>query len=231
MVVPVKDVPQPSGQSVTLQAMATGRAVVLSRTRGLWAPAELRDGGNVMLVPPADPVELAHTVNLLLDDRARATALGEAAQGERPARCHDGAIRGTVARSVSTSVGGRLMSFRTKPRAAMVHTRRLLRPARTYVDWMSSRRDGADLSVFHEYVPPPSGGGHQFIRALSRELAAPRADSRIEPHLGVDEDVPLQLVQLRRSRLRRFARDDVRMVHRVDGPIGVYRGFDDGTDG
>jgi glycosyltransferase involved in cell wall biosynthesis len=32
------------------------------------------------------------------------------------------------------------------------------------------------------------------------------------------------------GRLRRFARDDVRMVHRVDGPIGVYRGFDDGTD-
>jgi hypothetical protein len=31
-------------------------------------------------------------------------------------------------------------------------------------------------------------------------------------------------------RLRRFARDGVRMVHRVDGPIGVYRGFDDGTD-
>ena len=80
VVVPVKDVPQPSGQSVTLQAMATGRAVVLSRTRGLWAPGELRDGGNVMLVPPADPVELAHTVNLLLDDRARASALGEAAR-------------------------------------------------------------------------------------------------------------------------------------------------------
>jgi glycosyltransferase involved in cell wall biosynthesis len=31
-------------------------------------------------------------------------------------------------------------------------------------------------------------------------------------------------------RLRRFAREGVRMVHRVDGPIGVYRGFDDGTD-
>jgi glycosyltransferase involved in cell wall biosynthesis len=30
--------------------------------------------------------------------------------------------------------------------------------------------------------------------------------------------------------LQRFAREDVRMVHRVDGPIGVYRGFDDGTD-
>jgi hypothetical protein len=32
------------------------------------------------------------------------------------------------------------------------------------------------------------------------------------------------------ARLRRFRRPGVRMVHRVDGPIGVYRGFDDGTD-
>jgi glycosyltransferase involved in cell wall biosynthesis len=32
------------------------------------------------------------------------------------------------------------------------------------------------------------------------------------------------------QRLRRFARPDVRMVHRVDGPIGTYRGYDDGTD-
>lgn len=31
-------------------------------------------------------------------------------------------------------------------------------------------------------------------------------------------------------RLRRFARSDVRFVHRVDGPIATYRGFDDGTD-
>lgn len=31
-------------------------------------------------------------------------------------------------------------------------------------------------------------------------------------------------------RLRRFARGDCRMVHRVDGPVGAYRGFDDGTD-
>jgi glycosyltransferase involved in cell wall biosynthesis len=33
------------------------------------------------------------------------------------------------------------------------------------------------------------------------------------------------------DRLLRFARGECRMVHRVDGPIGVYRGFDDGTDG
>ena len=32
------------------------------------------------------------------------------------------------------------------------------------------------------------------------------------------------------ARLRRFSDRGARMVHRVDGPIGVYRGFDDGTD-
>jgi ABC-type sugar transport system ATPase subunit len=32
------------------------------------------------------------------------------------------------------------------------------------------------------------------------------------------------------ARLRRFVREDCRLVHRVDGPIGAYRGFDDGTD-
>ena len=31
-------------------------------------------------------------------------------------------------------------------------------------------------------------------------------------------------------RLRRLDRPGCRIVHRVDGPIGVYRGFDDGTD-
>jgi glycosyltransferase involved in cell wall biosynthesis len=54
--------------------------VVLSRTRGLWAPAGLRDGENLMLVPPADPRELAHSVRLLLDDQPRADAIGRAAR-------------------------------------------------------------------------------------------------------------------------------------------------------
>ncbi len=78
VVVPVKDVPQPSGQSATLQAMATGRPVVLSRTRGLWAPEELCDEENVVLVSPGDPRELADSVQLLLDDESRATALAAA---------------------------------------------------------------------------------------------------------------------------------------------------------
>ena len=122
------------------------------------------------------------------------------------------------------------MPLRTKPRAAVVHARRLLRPARTYVDWLSSRDGGADLSVFHEYVPPPSGGGHQFVRALSRELE--RRGLRLEAN-RISRGTRTCLFNsfnFDAARLRRFAREDVRMVHRVDGPIGAYRGFDDGTD-
>ena len=122
------------------------------------------------------------------------------------------------------------MALHTKPRAAVVHARRLLRPARTYVDWLSSRHGGADLSVFHEYVPPPSGGGHQFVRALSRELE--RRDLVLETNRisSGTRTCLFNSFNFDPSRLRRFAREDVRMVHRVDGPIGVYRGFDDGTD-
>jgi Glycosyl transferases group 1 len=80
VVVPVKDVPQPSGQSVALQAMACGRPVVLSNTRGLWAPAQLRDGANIVLVAPEDPQALAGAVRRVLADKARAESLGSAAR-------------------------------------------------------------------------------------------------------------------------------------------------------
>jgi glycosyltransferase involved in cell wall biosynthesis len=78
--VPVKDVPQPSGQSVTLQASACARPVVLSRTRGLWDPAGARDGENVALVPPGDADALAAAVGRLLADRAAAAAMGAEAR-------------------------------------------------------------------------------------------------------------------------------------------------------
>jgi glycosyltransferase involved in cell wall biosynthesis len=80
VVVPVKDVPQPSGQSVTLQASACGRPVVLSKTRGLWDPDGLRDGENVLLVPPGDADALAAAVGRVLDDPELAGRMGRAAR-------------------------------------------------------------------------------------------------------------------------------------------------------
>jgi glycosyltransferase involved in cell wall biosynthesis len=80
VVVPIADVPQPSGQSVTLQAMACARPVVLSRTRGLWSPNELEDGANVAFVPPRDSAALTSAVRGLLDDADTARRLGRAAR-------------------------------------------------------------------------------------------------------------------------------------------------------
>jgi glycosyltransferase involved in cell wall biosynthesis len=122
------------------------------------------------------------------------------------------------------------------PRAALVRAWRAVsavaREAGTEVDRLPIRRRGAaDLSLFHEFAPPPTGGGHQFLRALLSELE--RRGLVVEAN-RISSGTPLCLFNSFNfdfRRLRRLARPDCRMVHRVDGPIGVYRGFDDGTDG
>lgn len=68
VVVPLTDSLQPSGQSVTLQAMACAKVVVLTRTRGMWNPSILRDGVNCLLVPAADEKALGFGIRRALDD-------------------------------------------------------------------------------------------------------------------------------------------------------------------
>ena len=81
-------------------------------------------------------------------------------------------------------------------------------------------------------VPPAAVRRRQPVPARTRRRArAPRAHGRDEPALGRHAGLPLQLVQLRLPRgCGASPATGVRMVHRVDGPVGVYRGFDDGTD-
>ena len=55
-------------------------------------------------------------------------------------------------------------------RVARGPSRALARRARTEADWLRSRRGRADLAVFHEFAPPPYGGGNQFLLALVGEL-------------------------------------------------------------
>jgi glycosyltransferase involved in cell wall biosynthesis len=92
------------------------------------------------------------------------------------------------------------------------------------------RRGPADVAVFHEFHTPPYGGGNQFLLALVGELE--RRGLTLEKN-RVSARTPACLYNSFNfdfGRLRRSVRGDVRMVHRVDGPVGVYRGFDDGTD-
>src|SRR3954470_3511819 len=119
-------------------------------------------------------------------------------------------------------------------RAPLIRAKRLVRPVvrrgRTEADWLRSRRDRADVAVFHEFHPPPYGGGNQFLLALVRELRRRGVDVEINRLSGATPACLFNSFNFDFRRLRRFARDGVRMVHRVDGPIAVYRGFDDGTD-
>lgn len=115
-------------------------------------------------------------------------------------------------------------------RAARRAARTVERKAGIERDWLRSRHGRADLALFHELAPSPSGGGHQFVRALTRELESRRL---VVEKQRISEGTPACLFNSFNfdfARLRRFSARGARMVHRVDGPIGVYRGFDDGTD-
>ncbi len=88
----------------------------------------------------------------------------------------------------------------------------------------------ADISFFHDFVPPPTGGGHQFLRALWREFE--RRGIRLENNTisKTSRACLFNSFNFNFKRLRQLRRPGCRMIHRVDGPLAVYRGFDDGTD-
>jgi glycosyltransferase involved in cell wall biosynthesis len=87
VVTPLRDVAQPSGQSATLQAMACGKAVILTKTRGLWEPERLLDDENCLLVEPGDVRGLRAAMDVLLQDPAEADRLGRNARQTVEAHC------------------------------------------------------------------------------------------------------------------------------------------------
>src|SRR6266540_4209458 len=113
---------------------------------------------------------------------------------------------------------------------ARAFVRVLLRKAATERDFRRSRQGRSDLAVFHEFHAPPYGGGNQFLLALVGELRGRGLDVELNSLSGGTPCCLYNSFNFDFRRLRRFVREGVRMVHRVDGPIGVYRGFDDGTD-
>ncbi len=126
------------------------------------------------------------------------------------------------------------VALRTKPRAAYIHACGALaavgRAVETETTRLRTRGQGADVAVFHEFVPPPRGGGHQFLAGLVGELRRRELTVEINRISGGTPVCLFNSFNFDAGRLRRFTRGNCRLVHRVDGPIGVYRGFDDGTD-
>ncbi len=88
----------------------------------------------------------------------------------------------------------------------------------------------ADLSIFHEFEPPPTGGGHQFLRAFWRQVEAKGLRVENNQISRTTQACLLNSFNFSETRLSVTRRKSVLFVHRVDGPIDVYRGRDDGVD-
>lgn len=97
-------------------------------------------------------------------------------------------------------------------------------------DLLRARGREFDVSIFHEFAPPPAGGGHQFMRAIWAGME--KHGLRVEGNTisRTTRACLFNSFNFDAARLKAFRRTGCRMIHRVDGPIAVYRGFDDGTD-
>jgi hypothetical protein len=95
---------------------------------------------------------------------------------------------------------------------------------------LTSETEKADLAIFHEFAPPPIGGGHQFLRAFWS--AAETHGFKVENN-SISRTTRACLMNsfnFDKRLLRRLRRESVLYVHRVDGPIDTYRGRNDGVD-
>jgi len=74
--VPLIDTIQPAGQSVCLQAMACGRAVILSDIMGLWDSELMRHHKNIWLVRPRSKIALQNALRQLTNDTKLCADIG-----------------------------------------------------------------------------------------------------------------------------------------------------------
>lgn len=83
-----------------------------------------------------------------------------------------------------------------------------------------------DLAIFHRFQKAPFGGANQFLVALRGELERRKfrvAGNLIGPQTRA---ALLNAFAFDADRLRRMRHSGCRIVHRIDGPVGRYRGQD-----
>ncbi|MEM0966819.1 MAG: glycosyltransferase [Verrucomicrobiota bacterium] len=95
---------------------------------------------------------------------------------------------------------------------------------------IKAQSSSARVALFHDFAPPPTGGGHQFLRALKAEWEREGIDVAVNCLPDSADAVLINSYNFTPALFRRLVKREVRVVHRVDGPLQTYRGFDDGTD-
>ena len=87
-----------------------------------------------------------------------------------------------------------------------------------------------DVAFGHRFRPPPYGGSNQFLLALRRELEQRGLRVGEERVSRRTRACLLNAHAFDPEAIRRGLHPGCRVVHRIDGPLLLYRGFDDGSD-
>ncbi len=69
IVIPIRDVFQPSGYSVTLQAMSCGKPVILPKFKGLWDRSIFINKKNCIFYKPENSNDLGSKINFLMENK------------------------------------------------------------------------------------------------------------------------------------------------------------------
>lgn len=102
--------------------------------------------------------------------------------------------------------------------------------AEDYAILLAGQLTSADLSIFHQFEPPPMGGGHQFLRAFWRQVEVYGLKVENNSISRTARACLFNSFNFDTNRLGQMKRKVGVYVHRVDGPIDVYRGRDEGVD-
>ena len=95
---------------------------------------------------------------------------------------------------------------------------------------LSARFADSDVAIAHTFRRPPWGGANQFLLALREELQG-RGLRVGETTIGRNTRACLLNAFLfDTDKVRATRRPDCRLVHRVDGPVDLYRGGESAVD-
>ncbi len=87
--------------------------------------------------------------------------------------------------------------------------------------------NGPEIAIFHTFQKPPYGGGNQFLMALTKELKRQGFDVGANKIGKNTKAVMFNSFEFDRNKLENgWRKHKPKMVQRLAGPIGIYRGTD-----
>jgi glycosyltransferase involved in cell wall biosynthesis len=95
-----------------------------------------------------------------------------------------------------------------------------------FLEQLAARWRRPDIAIFHHFQTGPYGGANQFLVALRGELERRRIRVAANLVAAPTRAALLNAYAFDVDRLRRLRHPGCRIVHRVDGPVGRYRGQD-----